>query len=165
MIKINFIDEHGKPTNPLDIDAILNQEFHPIHSNITHVSDIYEFLNPAYKDILSSEEKHVVYRMFSTDSASFRSDYKINNLEGRSIWNNVVLSMPKYERRCVYRYLNEHDKMEMQTGDILTIEHSLTTTKIGRKFTASYNYVGKYIIRCKSPQQTKAHDVSILQKN
>jgi hypothetical protein len=33
---------------------------------------------------------------------------------------------------------------------------------MGRKFTSSYNYVGKYIIRCKSPKRTKAHDVSIL---
>ena len=33
---------------------------------------------------------------------------------------------------------------------------------MGRKFTAPYNYVGKYIIRCMSQKRTKAHDVSAL---
>ena len=159
---LNFVDRNGNPIEPLDINAILNQEIHPIHSNYTQMSDPYEFLNPAYKGILSSKEKSVVYQMFSTDSALFRSDYKIKNLEGCMIWNKIVLSMPKCNRRYVYRYLNAYDKMDVQIGDILTIEHSLTATQMGRKFTIPNNYIGKYIIRCRSQNRTKAHDVSVL---
>ena len=126
------------------------------------MSDIHDFLNPLYEEILTSKEKRIIHQMFSCHSELFRSDYRINNYEERKVWNNIVSSMPKSDRRMVYRYLNEYDKMDVHEGDVLTIEHSLTTTKIGRKFTSSYNYVGKYIIRCKSLKGTQGHDMSVL---
>lgn len=168
---INLVDKDGNSTKLLTMEDTLDyidelqsqssQEFHSQKGKV-HMSDIYEFMNPKYKQILSSEEKRVVDQMFSTNSQLFRSDYKIDNQEGRNIWNSIVLSMPKSDRKIVYRYLHEYDKMDVHVGDILTIEHSLTTTKMGRKFRRPSDYIGKYIIRCKSPKRTKAHDVSVL---
>lgn len=170
-LMINIVDIDGNSTKLLtaedmqnyidELQSAASQEFQ-FFSGKTHVSKMYEFMNPEYRQIFSSKEKNVVHQMFSTSSQLFRSDYKIDNQEERNIWNNIVLSMPKSDRKIVYRYLHEYDRMDVHVGDILTIEHSLTTTIMGRKFTSSYNYVGKYIIRCKSQRQTKAHDVSML---
>lgn len=52
--------------------------------------------------------------------------------------------------------------MNVIIGEVLVIEHSLTTTKIGRGFMGKDKYFGKYIINCKSKKYTKAHDVSVL---
>ena len=156
---INLVDKDGNSTKLLPvedmqnyIDELQNQSSQELHSQNgkTHISDIYEFMNPEYKQILSSKEKFVVYQMFSTSSQIFRSDYKINNQEGRNIWNSIVLSMPKSDRKIVYRYLHEYDRMDVHVSDILTIEHSLTTTKMGRNFRRPSDYIGKYIIRCRS---------------
>lgn len=168
---INLVDKDGNSTKRLNLEDLHNhidelqiqspQELQS-QKGKTHMSDIHEFLNPEYKHILSSKEKYVVYQMFSTSSQLFRSNYKINNQEGRNIWNNIVLSMPKSDRRIVYRYLHEYDKTDVHVDDILTFEHSLTTTKMGMKFRRPSDYVGKYIIRCRSQKLTRAHDVSIL---
>lgn len=168
---INLVDKDGNSKKLLTVEDMQNyideslsqasQKFQPLEEK-THKSDIYEFMNPKYKQILSSEEKRVVDQMFSTNSQLFRSDYKIDNQEGRNIWNSIVLSMPKSDRKIVYRYLHEYDKMDVHVGDKLTIEHSLTTTKMGRKFRRPSDYIGKYIIRCRSQKLTRAHDVSIL---
>jgi hypothetical protein len=167
---LNLVDKDGKLERCLEnmediqnyLDEILSQvpqEEHILKGN-TQMSDPYEFMNPGYKQTLSSKEKNIVKQMFSTDSQFFRSDYKINNREGRNIWNNIVLSMPKCNRRYVHRYLNEYDRMNLHEGEVLTIEHSLTTTTMGRKFRYPSNYIGKYIIRCRSSSRTKAHDMS-----
>lgn len=168
---INLVDKDGNSTKLLNMEDLQNyvdelqsqasQEF-PSQKGKTHMSDMYEFMNPEYRQILSSKEKYVVYQMFSTNSQLFRSDYKIDNQEGRNIWNNIVLSMPKSDRKIVYRYLHEYDRIDVHVGDILTFEHSLTTTKMGRKFRRPSDYIGKYIIRCRSQKLTRAHDVSIL---
>ena len=126
------------------------------------LDDMYDFLHPDYKNILSGEQERIVYEMFSTHSEVFRSDYIISNKDKRAIWNSVIVSLPKCERRKVYRYLNEYDRTNFHIGEILKVEHSLTTTKLGRKFTSPSNYIGKYIITCKPPTNTKAHDVSVL---
>jgi hypothetical protein len=169
---LNLVDKDGKLERCLknesdiqryieELQSYRNQELR-LDKGHTQVSDSYDFMNPKYKQILSLEEKDIVNQMFSTSSQLFRSDYKIDNREGRNIWNNIVLSMPKCDNRYVYRYLNEYDRMDVRVDDIITIEHSLTTTTMGRKFGCPSDYIGKYIIRCKSSKMTKAHNVSAL---
>lgn len=122
----------------------------------------YDSINPQYRNLLTIEQKNVIYEMFSVGSESFRSDYPIDNRTKRDIWNNLVILMPKCNQRLLYRFLNTYDKMDVSVGDTLKIEHSLTTTKIGRGFMEKDKYFGKYIIICKSKKDTKAHDISVL---
>ena len=111
---INFVDKNGNSKKlltvedmPKYIDELLSKSSQDFQSQKkTYMCDIYEFMNPEYKQILSSKEKTVVHQMFSTSSQLFRSDYKIDNQEERNIWNSIVLSMPKSNRKIVYRYLH-----------------------------------------------------------
>lgn len=124
----------------------------------------YDFglINPTYNDILPDEHKRSICEMFTTRSCLYRADYYINDVERRIIWNSIVMFCPKCEHKYVYRYLNFYDKFNVTKGEIIKIEHSLTTTTIGRRFTPKYNYIGKYIIRCRAKRFTKAHNVSVL---
>ena len=133
-------------------------------SNMGEDRFYYDFgvINPKYNDILSIEQKRSICEMFTTRSCYYRTDYYINDEKRQRIWNSVVLLCPKCENRSVYRYLHPYDKLNLHEGDIIKLEHSLTTTTIGRKFTPKNNYIGKYIIRCKTKKLTRAHDVSVL---
>lgn len=122
----------------------------------------FELISSEYKDTLSIEQQKSICDVFSCQSMCYRSDYYVDDKEKRKIWNDIVRMAPKYEQRYVYRYLHKYDKMDMNVGDIVTVSYSLMTTTIGRKFRRPSDYVGKYIIRCKSPRKTKAHDVSVL---
>lgn len=115
---INLVDKDGNSTKLLTMEDTLDyidelqsqssQEFHSQKGKV-HMSDIYEFMNPKYKQILSSEEKRVVDQMFSTNSQLFRSDYKIDNQEGRNIWNSIVLCCQcrkVIEKLCIAIFMN-----------------------------------------------------------
>lgn len=123
----------------------------------------FEHISSEYKDILSTMQQKSICEMFTTHSYLYRADFSINNEERRRTWTSVVMLCPKCEHRYVYRYLShKYDKKDMNVGEIITFEHSLTTTPIGSGFWRPSDYIGKYIIRCKSPQKTRAHDVSVL---
>lgn len=161
-IEYNFVDRYGNPIPQISIDEIISATSQVVHSTDVCANNDFNNLNDKVNNQYSLEEKKVINEMLSVKSYEFRSDYKINNKKKRKIWNKIVSSLPKCKKKKVYRYLNEYDITDLYVGKILKIEHSLTTTQTGRGFMPKYNWIGKYIIKCKSLKKTKAHDVSVL---
>ncbi len=158
----NLVDQFGNTISPSIDDIICNLNYCPITSS-TSIKEPYDDvgLNPKYKNQLTKKEIEVIHDIFGTRSEYYRSDHPLKDTNGIKIWNQIVKRMPKYSGRNVYRYLNPYDNTNMQCGEIITIEHCLLTTIIGRKFMTPSKWVGKYIIKCKR-RDTKAHDVSLL---
>ena len=162
-IEYTFVDRYGNPVSNSNIEEIINNTIAQIvYPEKVDISIDYDFLDNGIKELLTLEEKGIIYEMLSICSYKFRSDYKITNKNKRDIWNKIILSLPKCNRKTIYRYLNEYDIINLHVGDILKIEHSLTTTKIGRGFMDKNKWIGKYIIKRKLLKNTKAHDVSVL---
>jgi hypothetical protein len=161
-IILNIVDANGIIIDKRNISTMISKKKEKTLLVKKEIYYDFSFISPEYIDILTIEQKRCVCEIFTTESMWYRSDVGINNQEKRKIWNSVVLLSPKCECEYVYRYLHKYDKMDVCIGEIITIEHSLITTTIGQDFRKQYDYAGKYIIRCKLPQKTKAHDVSVL---
>lgn len=161
-IILNLVDENGNPVPHLNIDDIVNETSPLILYTSTENSNKFDFIDIFYRDILTIEQQQVVSDMLSKYSHEFRSDYNMKNRRKMLIWDTIVKMLPKCNSRLVYRYLNSYDRLDLQVGDVLQIEHSLTTTRIGRGFKDKNQWIGKYIIKLKSSKKTRAHDVSVL---
>lgn len=163
---LNFVDQDGQSTNmsleDMLEDIIRNISSAPSNSETQSKKFDEEILNPEYENVLSEEEKSVVRDVLTTHSELYNTDCHIKNKKRIRLWNKIVKRMPKCTKNLVYRYLNPHDKMDMKKGDIFMLRHCLTTTRIGRGFMPSSQWVGKYIIRCKPVNTTSAHDISLL---
>ena len=137
----------------VDILNILNMEREP--------DDDFSFMNAKFEN-LSLEKKRVIQDMFGHKSYIYRSDYPQNDINKRKLWEDILHLTPKFNEETVYRYTNEFDIVNMSIGDRIRIAHSLTTTTIPDKFWPENQWIAKYIIHCKSPELTRAHDVSVL---
>ncbi|MBR6017488.1 MAG: hypothetical protein IK073_02570 [Paludibacteraceae bacterium] len=123
--------------------------------------DDFSFMN-AKNENLSLEKKRVIQDMLGHKSYLYRSDYPQNDISKRKLWEDILRLTPKFNGETVYRYTNEFDIVNMSIGDRIRIAHSLTTTTISDGFWSENQWIAKYIIRCKSPELTSAHDVSVL---
>lgn len=145
-----FYDNKEKP-----VDFLYEERFQRIieADNINRMKNLVS-LN------LSDSEILVLSCFMGFYSKYFRDDFYVNCevpeviVEMRNILNEIIKKAPKHNSGALYRFLNEYDKCDFATGDILTVTHSLTTT------TEHWDKnVNNYVITPLPAHQTLAHDL------
>ena len=75
-IEYTFVDRYGNPVSNSNIEEIINNTIAQIvYPEKVDISTDYDFLDNGIKELLTLEEKGIIYEMLSICSYKFRSDY------------------------------------------------------------------------------------------
>lgn len=109
---------------------------------------------------LTDVEVLILRSFLGNMSQYFRNDYfEIGEVpevakEMQKVLDSIIRKAPVHNGGVVYRFLNEYDKSVLKVGDIITIDHSLTTT------TDDWNQdCNVYVVNPLSKELTSAHDL------
>lgn len=109
-----------------------------------------------------TDAQRVCLRMFyGRYSVLFRDDYYYNGITEvvqnlLDTLDSVVELAPKNTDSVLYRFCNEHDRTDMNIGDIITFHHNLTCTNFDWEQGDEKNV---YIITPLKDNSTKAHNL------